>query len=173
MWRNPTSGKAFELEYGGAQLKSDVIKGTIAGGVATAALSALMLLIGATGFEPQLELTRVLLALLDEPPSQYALGWTLHVIIGSVVLGGLFAYIEPRLGADTHAKSGVLYGIIAWLVVMLVFLPAVGAGYFGFQISLFAPLVMLGLQVLYGGVLGWTYGKLSPTHNPFTKHHPA
>jgi hypothetical protein len=32
---------------------------------------------------------------------------------------------------------------------------------------------MLGLQVLYGGVLGWTYGKLSPTHNPFTKHHPA
>jgi hypothetical protein len=85
----------------------------------------------------------------------------------------LFAYIEPRLGADTHTKSGVLYGIVAWLIVMLVFLPAVGVGYFGFQLSLFAPLVMLGLQVLYGGVLGWTYGKLSPTHNPFTKHHPA
>jgi hypothetical protein len=161
------------LRYGGAQLMSDVIKGTIAGGVATAALSVVMLLIGVTGYEPQLELTRVLLTLLDEPPSQYALGWTLHFIIGSVVLGGLFAYIEPRLGADTHTKSGVLYGIIAWLVVMLVFLPAAGAGYFGFQLSLFAPLVMLGLQVLYGGVLGWTYGKLSPTHNPFTKHHPA
>jgi hypothetical protein len=161
------------LSHGSAQLMSDVIKGTIAGGVATAALSVVMLLIGVTGYEPQLELTRVLLTLLDEPPSQYALGWTLHFIIGSVVLGGLFAYIEPRLGADTHTKSGVLFSIIAWLVVMLVFLPAAGAGYFGFQLSLFAPLVMLGLQVFYGGVLGWTYGKLSPTHNPFTKHHPA
>ena len=161
------------MRYGGAQLMGDVIKGTIAGGVATAALSVAMLLIGATGYEPQLELTRVLLALLEAPPSQYALAWTLHTIIGSVVLGSFFAYIEPRLGADTHTKSGVLFGIIAWLVVMLVFLPAAGAGYFGFQLSLSAPLVMLGLQVLYGGVLGWTYGKLSPTHDPFTKHHPA
>jgi hypothetical protein len=166
-------GEAFDLSYGGAQLLSDVIKGTIAGGVATVALSVVMLLIGATGFEPQLELTRVLLTLVDAPPSQYALGWALHFIIGSVVLGGLFAYIEPRLGADTHTKSGVLFGIIAWLIVMLVFLPAAGAGYFGFQLAWFAPIIMLAMQVLYGGVLGWTYGKLSPTHNPFTKHHPA
>ena len=70
------------------QLMSDVIKGTIAGGVATAVLSLVMLLIGVTGYEPQLELTRVLLTLLAEPPSQYALGWVLHFIIGSVVLGG-------------------------------------------------------------------------------------
>ena len=93
--------------------------------------------------------------------------------IGSAVLGGFFSYIEPRLGADTHTKSGVLYGIVTWLVVMLVFLPAAGAGNFGFQLSVFAPLVTLALHVLYGGVLGWTYGKLAPTLNPFTKHHPA
>jgi hypothetical protein len=151
---------------------NDVMKGMVAGGVATAVLSVVMLLISATGFEPQLELTRLLLIVLGEP-AQYALGWVLHIALGSVVLGGLFAHIEPRLGADTHAKSGVLYGVIAWLVAMLVFLPAAGAGYFGFQLSPFAPIVILGLQVLYGGVLGWTYGKLSPTHNPFTKHHPA
>ena len=151
---------------------NDVMKGMVAGGVATAVLSVVMVLISATGFEPQLELTRLLLIVLAEP-AQYALGWVLHIAIGSVVLGGLFAHIEPRLGADTHAKSGVLYGVIAWLVAMLVFLPAAGAGYFGFQLSPFAPIVILGLQVLYGGVLGWTYGKLSPTHNPFTKHHPA
>jgi hypothetical protein len=151
---------------------SDLIKGTVAGGVATAALSLVMLLISVTGYEPQLELTRMLLTVLDEP-SEFALGWILHATIGSFVLGGLFTYVEPRLGADTHTKSGILFGVIAWLVVMLVFMPAAGAGYFGFQLSLLAPLVMLPLQVLYGGVLGWTYGKLSPTHNPFTKHHPA
>jgi hypothetical protein len=151
---------------------NDVMKGMVAGGVATAVLSVVMLLISATGFEPQLELTRLLLTLLAEP-SQYALGWVLHIAIGSVVLGGVFAHIEPRLGADTHTKSGVLYGVIAWLIVMLVFLPAAGAGYFGFQLSRLAPIVILALQVLYGGVLGWTYGKLSPTHNPLTNHHPA
>jgi hypothetical protein len=159
------------MTTGGAVLMSELIKGTVAGGVATAVLSLVMLLIGATGYEPQLELTRLLLTLLDAP-SEFVLGWILHITIGSVVLGGLFVYVEPRLGADTHTKSGILFGVIAWLVMMLVFMPAAGAGYFGFQLSLLAPLVMLALQVLYGGVLGWTYGRLSP-HNPFPKHHPA
>jgi len=152
---------------------SDVIKGTVAGGVATAVLSAMMLLIGATGFEPQLEITRMLLALLDEPATQDALGWTLHIVIGSLGLGALFAHIEPRLGADTHTRSGILFGVSAWLVMMLVIMPAAGVGYFGFQVSHLAPIIMLIQQVLYGAVLGWVYGKLSPTRDPFTKHHPA
>ena len=161
------------MKYGGVRSMNDVIKGTVAGGVATAVLSAVMLLIAATGFEPQLELTRLPLALLDEPPSQFALGWTLHIVIGSLGLGAVFAHIEPRLGADTHTKSGILFGVAAWLVMMLVVMPAAGDGYFGFQISHLAPIVMLIEQVLYGAVLGWIYGKLSPTHNPFTKQHPA
>ncbi|HEY6924465.1 MAG TPA: DUF6789 family protein [Steroidobacteraceae bacterium] len=152
---------------------SDLVKGMVAGGVATIVLSLVMVLVGSTGFVPQLELTRLLLATLDAPPSQYALAWILHIVVGSVVLGGLFAHVEPRLGADTHTKSGVLYGVLTWLVVMLVVMPAAGEGLFGFQLSVLAPLVMLGLQLLYGGVLGWIYGKLAPTHNPFTKHHPA
>lgn len=151
---------------------SDVVKGMVAGAVATAALSAVMVLIEATGLPPQLELPRLLLTFLDAP-TDYILGWIAHAAIGSVILGGTFAQVEPRLGADTHTKSGILYGVIAWLVMMVVFLPAAGVGYFGFQLSIITPLVMLGLQVLYGAVLGWTYGKLSPTHNPFTKHHPA
>jgi hypothetical protein len=163
----------FKTKVGGKRFMSDVVKGMLAGGVATAVLSLVMVLIGATGFEPQLELTRMLLTLLAAPPSQYALGWTLHIVIGSVVLGGLFAHIEPRLGVDTHTKGGVLYGVITWLVVMLVVMPAIGEGYFGFQLSVLAPIVMLGLQVLYGVVLGWTYGKLSPAHKLFTKQHPA
>jgi hypothetical protein len=131
-----------------------------------------MLFIKATGFEPQLELPHLLLNLLDAP-AEYTLGWVVHIAIGSVILGGIFAQVEHRLGVDTHMKSGILYGVIAWLVMMLVLMPAAGGGYFGFQISILAPLVTLGLQVLYGAVLGWTYGKLSPTYNPFTKHHPA
>jgi Family of unknown function (DUF6789) len=151
---------------------SNLLKGIVAGGVATAVLSLAMLLIGATGFEPQLALTRLLLALLDEP-TEFMLGWILHIAIGSVLLGGLFAYVAPRLGADSPPKGGILYGVILWLVVMLVVMPAAGVGYFGFQLSLLAPLVMLALHVVYGGVLGWIYGRLSPHHDPFTTHHPA
>jgi hypothetical protein len=151
---------------------SDFFKGIVAGGVATAVLSLLMLVISATGFEPQLEPTRLLLAVLDEP-TEFTLGWILHIAIGSVLLGGSFAYIEPRLGADNHTKGGVLYGLILWLAVMLFVMPAAGVGYFGFQLSVLAPLVMLALHIAYGGVLGWIYGKLSPTHDPFTTHHPA
>jgi hypothetical protein len=149
-----------------------VLKGILAGAVATAALSLVMLIIGATGFEPQLALTSLLLTVLDEP-AEHILGWILHLAIGSVLLGGLFAYAEPRLGADNPTKGGILYGVIAWLVVMLVFMPAAGVGYFGFQLSWFAPLVMLALQVMYGAILGWTYGKLAATQVPFTRHHPA
>jgi len=152
---------------------SDVVKGMVAGGVATVVLSLVMVLVAFLGFQPQLELTRLILAALDAPPSLYALGWIAHIVAGSVVLGGLFAHIEPRLGADTHTKGGILYGVLTWLVVMLVVMPAAGVGPFGFQLSLLAPLVMLGLQLLYGGVLGWIYGKLAPTHTPFVKHHPA
>jgi hypothetical protein len=27
------------------------------------------------------------------------------------------------------------------------------------------------MDVVYGAVLGWTYGKLSPTHDAFATHH--
>ena len=77
---------------------SDLKKGMVAGGVATAAISLAMLLIQATGLEPQLQLTHLLLTLLDAP-SEYVLGWLAHIVIGSVVLGGLFVHVEPRLGA--------------------------------------------------------------------------
>lgn len=149
-----------------------MVKGMVAGGTATAVLSAVMLLIGATGFEPQLELTHILMSFLGVP-TDYTLGWILYFVVGSVMLGGLFAYIEPRLGANTHTKSGILYSVITWLIVMLVFMPAIGAGYFGFQLSLLAPVVVLVQQLVYGAVLGWTYGRLSAGHNSFTKHHPA
>jgi hypothetical protein len=151
---------------------TDVFKGIVAGGVATAAISGLMLIKSAAGILPQLSLIHLLLALLEAPKEQ-ALGWILHVAFGSVILGSLFARIEPRLRADTHTKDGILFGVILWLVMMLVFMPAAHGGYFGFQLTHLAPIAMLVLHVVYGAVLGWTYGKLSPTNDPLAKRHAA
>jgi len=150
---------------------SEVFKGIVAGATATGAISTLVLLQGAAGLLPQLSLIQLLLDVLAAP-REHMLGWLAHCVLGSVIWGGLFAYLGPRLGADSHVKGGILFGVLLWLVMMLVFMPAAGAGYFGFQLTLLAPLVMLVLHVVYGAVLGWTYGKLSPAHGgPFTSHH--
>jgi hypothetical protein len=151
---------------------TDVFKGILAGGVATVALSALMLLISAAGVLPQLSLIHLLLVVLDAP-KEHVLGWIMHFALGSVIWGSLFAPIEPRLGTDSQTKSGILFGVLLWLFMMLVFMPAAGAGYFGFQLTHVAPIVILLLHVVYGAVLGWTYGKLSQTHHPFMRHHAA
>lgn len=151
---------------------TDVFKGIVAGATATAAVSGLMLLQAAAGLMPQLSPVPLLLTLI-EAPGEHVFGWALHFAIGSALFGAAFAYVEPRLGVDTHTKAGLLYGVILWLLMMLLFLPAAGVGYFGFQVSRLAPLILLGLHVVYGSVLGWVYGKLSPLHPPFTRHHPA
>src|SRR5215467_13761724 len=127
---------------------TDVYKGIAAGAIATTALSLAMLAQNAAGILPSLSLVQLLLNLLDAP-HEHALGWILHFAIGSGLLGGSFALIEPHLKADSHVKSGVLFGVILWLGLMLVFMPAAKAGYFGFQLTKFAPLVMLLLTVWY------------------------
>jgi hypothetical protein len=151
---------------------TDVFKGIVAGGIATGAITVLMLAQSAAGILPKVSLIHLLLVLL-EMPREHAFGWIVHFVLGSLIWGGLFTYVEPRLRADSHTKSGILFGVILWLVVMLVFMPAAREGYFGFQLTRLAPLVMLALHVVYGAVLGWTYGKLSPTHDPFATRHPA
>jgi len=145
-------------------------KGIVAGTIATGVLSTVMLLQGAAGVLPQLSLIQLLLDVLAAP-REHVFGWLAHCLLGSAMWGGLFAYLEPRLGADSQVKGGILFGLLLWLVMMLVVMPAAGAGYFGFQLTLLAPLVMLVLHVVYGAVLGWTYGKLSPAHGAFTSHH--
>jgi hypothetical protein len=151
---------------------TDVFKGIVAGGIAAGAISLLMLAQSAAGVLPQVSLIHLLLVLV-EVPREHTFGWILHFVIGSLIWGSLFTSVELRLGTDSHTKAGILFGVILWLVVVLVFMPAAHEGYFGFQLARLAPLVMLALHVVYGAVLGWTYGKLSPTHDRFATHHPA
>jgi len=46
----------------------------------------------------------------------------------------------------------------AWLVMMVMLMPMAGAGAFGLQLGLMAPVATLILHWIYGAVLGAVYG---------------
>lgn len=156
-----------------------VLKGIIAGLLATVAVSAAMLLERALGFGVRLGIIQLVLkasgAIFGTPLHDRALGWIIHFLMGSVVGGVLFVFTEPKLQADTCAKRGVLFGLLLWLAFMLVLMPLAGAGPFGFRISVLAPLTLLVFHLIYGVVLGWSYGKLQSSESLSTgdPHHAA
>lgn len=150
---------------------ADIFKGIAAGVVATTLLSLIMLaksMLGLPGRFDMIEMLTIMLGVRDNP----AVGWILHFVIGALLWGGLFAWLEPRLPGDRHPKRGIVFGILAWLVLMIVLMPMSGAGLFALQIGAAAPLITLALHVFYGAILGWVYGMLAPTNDPFaTRDH--
>lgn len=140
--------------------KVDWLKGVIAGTAATLAVSLLMMLEGVLGIAPELGLIQLLLRAIEAPADNRITGWVIHFLIGSLFGGLLFASVQARLEANSPLKKGVLFGLLLWLAFMLAIMPAAGAGFFGFELSALAPMYLLALHVVYGVVLGWSFGKV-------------
>ena len=137
---------------------STIVKGVIAGFAATVVLSALMLMKQAMGLMPELDIAQMLTAMLGLPG--VAFGWAMHFVIGSVVWGGLFAIIAPRFHGGNVA-GGIAFGTAAWLMMMVGIMPMAGAGLFGLQLGILAPIMTFMLHVVFGAVLGWVFAALS------------
>ena len=136
---------------------SNTLRGMIAGFVATLAVGALLLLNSTLDWWPQLDIIRLLSTLGSISP---AAAWMDHFIVGTVVWGLLFAIFDAVGLNHPHWLRGAVFGVFAWLLMMVLFMPAAGAGLFGTKIGLEAPLVMLIMHLIYGVVLGATYGLL-------------
>ena len=67
---------------------SNVVKGMVAGFVATIVLSALMVMKSMMGLMPQLDVITMLTKMMGG--SAHAIGWIAHFMIGTVIWGGLF-----------------------------------------------------------------------------------
>ena len=146
---------------------NDIGKGMIAGFVATAVLSALMLMKTAMGLMPELDVVAMLGDMMGTGP---AMGWIAHFMIGSVVWGGLFAVLVPNLPGGSLWLKGVTFGIGAWLLMMVAVMPMAGAGFFGMDLGMAAPVMTLMLHVVFGAVLGGVYAGL---HGRSHGHHHA
>jgi uncharacterized membrane protein YagU involved in acid resistance len=133
-------------------------RGIIAGFVATVVLSAFMVMKQAMGLMPELDPIRMIAAMAGAHTN--AIGWIGHFVIGSVFWGVGFAVVSPFLPGPFFLR-GVIFGAVAWLMMMVVVMPMAGAGLFGLALGMMAPIATLMLHVIFGLVLGGVYGALA------------
>ncbi|MEO7937554.1 MAG: DUF6789 family protein [Burkholderiaceae bacterium] len=134
-------------------------KGFLAGLVATIVLSALMVMKAMMGLMPALDLPQMLAAMMGSPTTPMV-GWVVHFLIGIVAYGIAIALLDARLPGSSSTWHGVLLAVAGWLVMVVVLMPMAGAGRFGMTMGPMAPVMTLVLHLIFGAVLGWTYGRL-------------
>jgi hypothetical protein len=135
-------------------------KGVLAGLAATAVLSALMAMKQGMGLMPALDPVGMLTSMAGA--STPAIGWVMHVMIGVVLWGTLFAWLAPFLPGGAYWLKGVAFGVGAWIVMMIAVMPMAGASLFGLALGVMAPMATLALHLVYGAVLGGVYGLERP-----------
>ena len=132
-------------------------EGFVAGFVATIVLSALMIMKQMMGLMPELDIAKMLAGIVGAPTP--IVGWVIHFIIGTFIWGGLFTVFDARLPGG-HVINGMIFGTLAWVLMMVIAMPMAGAGPFGLNLGIMAPVMTLVLHLVYGAVLGWVYGAL-------------
>jgi hypothetical protein len=137
---------------------SNSMKGMVAGLVATLVLSGLLLLKGTMNLVPELSIISLLMSLGSITAVQ---AWMDHFIVGVVAWGLAFGAYDSLASRPAHWLKGIIFGVFAWLVMMVLFMPLAKAGVFGWKIGPMAAAVTLIYHLVYGAVLGTTYGLLS------------
>ncbi len=137
---------------------SNSMKGMTAGFIATVVLSALLMLKSTMALAPHLNIIHLLTQLGSIGT---VAAWMDHFIVGTVVWGLLFGAFDAVYDKGAYWLKGLGFGIFAWLMMMVLFLPLAKAGFFGSKIGLEAPTVTLLYHIVYGVVLGIIYGLLT------------
>lgn len=132
--------------------------GMVAGFIATAVLSAMMVIKAAMGVMPQLDVAAMIAGMMG---ASVAVGWIIHFMIGTIAWGGGFALVHDRLPGRGLIMQGIVFGILAWLAMMVVVMPMAGAGLFGMAMGPMAPVMTLALHVVFGAVLGATFRRFA------------
>ncbi len=125
--------------------------GMMAGLLATVAVSAAMAVLVPLGLAP--DIIGLLAHMLQ---SGRDTGWMLHFLVGTVAWGGFFALLQPFLPSRSAVVRGMMFGIGAWLAMMLIMMPIADAGYFGLALGWTTPFTTLVLHLIFGAALGLT-----------------
>lgn len=136
---------------------NSIVKGSVAGLVATMVITILMIIKTKMGLLPELDINIISNKLGSSP----AIGWLACFIAGIIIYGVGFSFIKNLLPARHLRGKGIILGILGWLVTMLLLMPIMGYDYFGINIGLSIPPVTMVLHIVFGAVLGMTYRRLS------------
>ena len=141
----------------------NVKAGLIAGFIATVVLSILMVAKSSMGLMPQLNpiednvhVAHMLTGLTLPLP----FGWLAHFFLGTVIWGLLYAALHASLPGAPVVK-GLIFGVLAWLAMMIVFMPLGGHGPFALSLGPQAVVATLVLHLVYGAVLGVVYTRVA------------
>ena len=125
-------------------------KGIIAGLLASAAASGAIFLGSLAGALPAADPVRSVSGVTLSPPG---LSWVMHFVVGTFLWGPLLTVLSPILPFPFWFK-GVVFGALAWLLMLLA---TWGADPASPPQASPGPIL---LHLLFGAVLGWTYGAL-------------
>ncbi len=134
-----------------------ITAGLGAGFVATVVLSAMMIAKGMMGVMPELDVIAMLSAMMGAPA---VMGWLGHFMIGTLAWGGGFAVLYGMIPGGTALIKGAVFGVAAWLGMMVMVMPMAGAGLFGMAFGIMAPMMTLVLHIIFGAVLGTVFHML-------------
>ena len=149
---------------------SRIQKGMAAGFAATVAVSlveAANLMLG-----PWFNSFPILLAHMVGMENTPAVGWIMHFVAGTLILGPAFGILCPRLPTDTAQTKGILFAVGAWIVMMLTVAPLTPIGMFGMAGGFSTLAWMLTTHIVFGVVLGGVYGWLVQREKR-AAHHPT
>ena len=133
--------------------------GLTAGFAASAAIGIMMVIKSRLGILPELNPIGDIVAIVDRytglqfPPDT---GWVGHFLIGTFGWGIIYTWIRRSLPGPAVVK-GMIFGVLAWLAMMVGFMPLAGHGFFGLAIGWIVPVVTLVLHLVFGAVLGSIY----------------
>lgn len=139
------------------------LRAMVAGFIATVVLSILMIAKSMMGIMPALDPVHMLSSMAHERmsmPDAPMVGWVIHFMIGTVVWGILFALLYKSLPGKSPVVKGLVFSVFAWLLMMLIPMPMSGAGLFGMNLGIMAPVMTLMLHLIWGAVFGASYGAL-------------
>jgi len=128
--------------------------GLVAGCLATIVLSVLMIAKNMMGVMPGLDVIHMLSGMMGMPTTA---GWAVHFMIGTIAWGGGFAILYDHIPGGSSLIKGIVFGIGAWLGMMIAIMPMAGAGFFGMNLGIMAPMMTLILHIIFGAVLGIAY----------------
>lgn len=145
-----------------------IMKGVIAGFVATLVLTLIMMAKKMMGIMLELDPIHMMADMVSLQMGlkpNIVIGWVMHFGIGSVAWGGAFAIFNRILPSSSQVMKGIALGIVAWFMMMIGPMPMSGAGFFGLQIGTMAPVMTFMLHIIFGVVLGLVFTKLSDNQN--------
>lgn len=138
---------------------TNVMNGFLAGFVATLVLSVLMVAKGMMGIMPELDITAMIAMMMGAP---LVIGWLVHFMIGTLAWGGGFALLYSSTPGGSSVVKGIVFGVVAWLAMMIMVMPMAGAGFFGMNFGIMAPMMTLILHIIFGATLGAVYAARVP-----------